>query len=205
MIGILDYGMGNLLSVWNAVQQLGDTAKICQCPDDLKDIDRIILPGVGAFRDCMMNLNNRGFSEALHSFAIIKGMPVLGICLGMQVMASKGFEGGEHEGLCWFDSQAVRIRPSDRSLRIPHVGWNEVKYKKDSVFFANIPESPDFYFVHSYYMECNNPNDVEATFNYGGTFTAAICKNNIFATQFHPEKSQDYGLKVLENFLKWKP
>ncbi len=205
MVGILDYGMGNLLSVWNAVQALGKAAKICRSPDDLKDTESIILPGVGAFRDCMMNLNDRGFLETLHDCALIKGMPILGICLGMQVMARKGFEGGEHAGLGWFDSQVIRIKPSDPSLRIPHIGWNEVEYKRNSVFFTDIPVSPDFYFVHSYYMECNNPNDVEATFNYGGTFTAAIRKNNIFATQFHPEKSQDYGLKVLENFLKWNP
>jgi imidazole glycerol-phosphate synthase subunit HisH len=205
MVGIIDYGMGNLLSVYHAVEMAGADVQICREPEELDDAERLILPGVGAFRDCIMNLTQKGFVEALQESVIRKGTPILGICLGMQVMARRSLEGGEFHGLGWYEADVVRLTPDDASLRVPHTGWNDVTYRSGSVLFANLPPMPDFYFVHSYYMACDRPEDIEATCDYGGIFTAAVRKANIFATQFHPEKSQDYGMCVLKNFLKWRP
>ncbi|TSA38384.1 MAG: imidazole glycerol phosphate synthase subunit HisH [Porphyromonadaceae bacterium] len=205
MVGIIDYGMGNLMSVQHALNFLGAEVKVCENPGSLSDIDRIVLPGVGAFGDCIKNLRQMGFVEPLGDMVMRDGVPILGICLGMQVMARRSFEGGEHEGLGWIDGDVIRIRPEDTSLRVPHIGWNEVHYDSESPLFARLPDICDFYFVHSYFVHCNDPGDVEATCYYGGTITAAIRKKNVFATQFHPEKSQDYGLRILENFLKWEP
>jgi imidazole glycerol-phosphate synthase subunit HisH len=203
MVGIIDYGMGNLLSVFNAVEYLGAEAKICHKPEEIEQCERIILPGVGAFEECMCNLRDLNLINSLNYFAFNKKKPVLGICLGMQAMAKKSYEFGEHTGLGWFDAEVTRIIPIDSTLRVPHVGWNEIIYKNDSPLFRGLPEHPDFYFVHSYFMKCKDYHDVDATVEYGATITAAVRKENIFATQFHPEKSQDYGLKIIENFLKW--
>jgi glutamine amidotransferase len=205
MIGLIDYGMGNLLSVYHALDWLGADVRICKHPEDLRQLERFILPGVGAFRDCIANLSRQGFVDGLEEAVIRQRKPILGICLGMQAMARRSFEGGEYLGLGWFDAEVVRLQPSDPALRVPQVGWNQVDYRSGSIFFTGLPAAPDFYFVHSYYMKCASESDVEATCDYGGTVTAAVHKENIFATQFHPEKSQDYGLKVLENFLNWNP
>ncbi|MFM9945902.1 MAG: imidazole glycerol phosphate synthase subunit HisH [Bacteroidia bacterium] len=205
MIGIVDYGMGNLLSVYSAFDYLDEKVKICKNPEDLQLADRIVIPGVGAFQDCIRKLQSSGFAEALNIHCINQAKPTLGICLGMQVMANNSTEGGETIGLGWFDASVIKLHPNDKSLRIPNIGWNEVNYKKDVVLFNRLPANPDFYLVHSYYMKCNNTENIVATYEYGQTVTAAILKDNIFATQFHPEKSQDYGLVILENFLKWNP
>ncbi|MDQ7837903.1 MAG: imidazole glycerol phosphate synthase subunit HisH [Thermodesulfobacteriota bacterium] len=205
MIGIIDYGMGNLLSVYHGLEMVGAEVKVCARGEDIKDVERIVLPGVGAFGDCMTNLTEKGFTEALNKAIIHQGKPILGICLGMQAMARRGFEGGEHKGLGWIEGDVVRLQPDDPLLRVPHVGWNEVHYRQESPLFAGLPLSPDCYFVHSYHLRCDHEHDVDAICNYGGAVTAAVRRNNIFGTQFHPEKSQDYGLQVLSNFLKWKP
>lgn len=205
MVGIVDYGMGNLLSVYNAVETAGGNAKICSTPQELARVSRIVLPGVGAFRDCIKNLTDKGFVDALDEAVFHEGKPIFGICLGMQVMAHRSFEGGEYQGLGWFEADVVRLKPDDPSLRVPQIGWNNVGYRPDSFLFAGHPENPDFYFVHSYYMKCDQKDDIHATCDYGGAVTAAVGKNNIVATQFHPEKSQDYGVQVLQNFLKWRP
>jgi glutamine amidotransferase len=205
MIGVIDYGMGNLRSVRNALEMLGAEVKICAVPEDLEDVERIYLPGVGAFRDCMANLKQRGFAQALEGAVLRQGKPIIGVCLGMQAMARKSFEGGEYEGLGWIDADVVRLEPNDPSLRVPQIGWNEVNYRHDSPFFAGLSPAPNFYFVHSYYLEVNDPALVDATCDYGNIVTAAIRKNNIFATQFHPEKSQDNGLRLIANFLQWNP
>jgi glutamine amidotransferase len=204
MIAIVDYGMGNLLSVYHALEMIGSEPKICTLPEELHDAERIILPGVGAFRDCIHNLRTRGFVEALELEIIRKGKPLLAICLGLQVLARRSFEGGEYEGFAWFQADVVRLRPADPGLRVPQIGWNDIDYRAGSPLFAGVPAHADFYFVHSYFMGCDNPDDVEARCDYGGPVTAAVRKNNIFATQFHPEKSQDFGLRVLDNFAKWK-
>jgi len=204
-VGIINYGMGNILSVFHAVEMVGGDPKICNAPEELLNVDKIILPGVGAFKSCMDNLESKGFLIGLHETVIRKGKPILGICLGMQVMAKLGFEGGEFKGLGWFNAEVIRLHPDNSALRVPHIGWNDIRYRKESPLFSGLTLHPEFYFVHSFSMKCKNENDVEATCEYGEVITAAIKKDNIFATQFHPEKSQDYGLKVLENFLKWKP
>jgi len=205
MIGIVDYGMGNLLSVCSALEYLGAEARLCTDPEALGRAERIVLPGVGAFADCMSNLRNRGFIEALQTLVMAKGRPILGICLGMQAMARRSEEGEPCDGLGWIAADVVRLSPDDTSCRIPHVGWNETEYRPDSPCFAGLPTSPDFYFVHSYQMQCDDPETVDATCWHGQTVTASVRFQNIFATQFHPERSQDYGLRVLENFLSWSP
>ena len=205
MIGIIDYDMGNLFSVYHAFEMVGAKVRICSEAEDIRDVERIVLPGVGAFQDCMMNLVKRGFDDALNEAVFNQGKPVMGICLGMQVMALRSFEGGEYPGLGWFESDVVRLQPDESSLRVPHIGWNDVDYRKDSPLFKNLPASPDFYFVHSYHFVCHDESYLEACCDYGETVTAAVKKDNIFATQFHPEKSQDYGLRILKNFLDWKP
>ncbi len=205
MTGIVDYGMGNLLSVFNAFEMAGGNAFICSRPEELQKAERLVLPGVGAFRDCMRNLTEKGFTEVLDDYVNRLCRPVLGICLGMQAMARRGFEGGEFRGLGWFDADVVRLRPSDPSLRVPQIGWNDVSWRTGSDLFGGLPQSCDFYFVHSYYMKCSDDRDVEASCDYGGEVTAAVRKNNVFATQFHPEKSQDHGLKMIANFLGWRP
>lgn len=205
MVGIIDYGMGNLLSVFHALEMVGANVTICNSPTDLKDCSRIVLPGVGSFRDCQKNLRAKGFVEALEEAVRLQAKPILGICLGMQVMGRKSFEGGEYSGLGWFEADVVRLSPNDQTLRIPQIGWNDVTYCPKSPLFKGLPPAPDFYFVHSYNLVCDHAGEVDAICEYGGTVTAAIRKENIFATQFHPEKSQEYGLRVLTNFVNWNP
>lgn len=205
MVGIVDYGMGNLKSVFHALDMVGAEPQICTQPEELDHIERVVLPGVGAFGDCIANLQYKRFDEALHNAVIKRGIPFLGICLGMQVLAQQSAEGGPHSGLGWVAGNVVRLTPSDPTLRIPHVGWNNIHYPPEHPLFARLPAAPDVYFVHSYFLRYENNEDVCATCDYGGAVTAAVCKNNIFATQFHPEKSQDYGLQILENFLSWTP
>jgi len=205
MVGILDYGMGNLLSVYSAFDYLAADVTICKYPEDLAGVDRIVIPGVGAFKDCIDKINNTGFREALDIEVLKNGKPTLGICLGMQIMASKGTEGGDYDGLGWFDATVIRLHPIDTDKRVPNIGWNDITFNSDVQLFKGLPEKVDFYLVHSFYMKTVAPSDVVASYDYDFPVTAAILKNNIFATQFHPEKSQDYGLKILENFIAWKP
>ena len=203
MIGIVDYGMGNLLSVYNALEVLGVDVHICKSPDELEDMDRIILPGVGAFRDCILNLGDKGYIPVLNQLVLKEKRPILGICLGMQMMAKMSYEFGETKGLGWIDAEIVRLSPVDQSLRIPHIGWNNITFRKESTLFNRLVTDIDVYFVHSYYMRCTNQNDIIATFDYSGSFTAAIQVDYIIGVQFHPEKSQDYGLQMLQNFINW--
>ncbi len=205
VVGIVDYGMGNLLSVQHALEFLGADTAILGNPRELERADRLVLPGVGAFAEGIRRLRETGLADALGEAATGRLVPILGICLGMQLMARRGFEGGARDGLGWFDGDVVRLPREAQSVRLPHVGWNEVSWRKESVLFRDLPPLADFYFVHSYHLECKDNRDVEAVCEYGIPFTAAVRKDNIFATQFHPEKSQDYGIRVLENFLKWRP
>jgi imidazole glycerol-phosphate synthase subunit HisH len=205
MVGILDYGMGNLLSVYSAFDYLAIDVMICKTPDDLRKVDRIVIPGVGAFEDCIDKINEGGFRESLDHEVLVAAKPTLGICLGMQVMATTGTEGGAHDGLGWFEASVIRLTPANPEKRVPNIGWNDVSYDPKIPLFKGLPEKVDFYLVHSYYMKTKNAADVVATYDYDHPVTAAVLKNNIFATQFHPEKSQDYGLKILENFIAWKP
>lgn len=205
MVGIVDYGMGNLLSVFNAFEYLGVGVKICSKPEDLGQVDRIILPGVGAISQCISRLNKSGFSEALNEQVIKLAKPTLGICLGMQVMATQSFEGGIHTCLGWFDADVVRLNPDSSTLKVPNIGWNTIQYNKEIPLFKRLPDSADFYLVHSFQVKVKNESEQVASYQHGETVTAAVMKDNIFATQFHPEKSQDLGLTLLENFINWKP
>jgi len=205
MIGIVDYGMGNLLSVYSAFDYLGAEVKVCKHPEELLTVDRIVIPGVGAFKDCIDKIVSTGFKEVLDEQVLQRGKPILGICLGMQVMAKIGLEGGENKGLGWFDATIVKLSPKYPTLRIPNIGWNDVSFDPNIFLFKGVPQNADFYHVHSYFMDVNDASDIVATYEYRQRVTAAVLKDNIFATQFHPEKSQDHGLKILENFIVWKP
>ena len=205
MIGIIDYGMGNLHSVISAVEMAGGDAELVDDPDLLGDYDKLILPGVGAFRDCIDFLNKTGMKSALDQQVVSNQIPILGICLGMQVMARKSYEFGEYSGLGWIPADVVKISEHFDVPRMVHMGWNNLSYK-ESFLFEGLPENPDVYFVHSYYMKCDDESMIIASCEYGKAecITAAVCYKNICCTQFHPEKSQSYGLRILENFIGWQ-
>lgn len=198
---ITDYGMGNLDSVARAVQECGGNPLISQKAQDFQEAHYIILPGVGAFATGMNHLFNSGLNEILYEQVINQGIPFLGICLGMQILATKGLEGGETQGLDWIEGEVKRLEPDTPDIRIPHVGWNEVIFDKPSPLFQGISPGKDFYFVHSYHFFCQHHKDVIAYTPYCGNFVSAVNKDNIFGVQFHPEKSQRIGFQVIKNFL----
>lgn len=170
-------------------------------PEELDRADRIVLPGVGAFEDAMRNLRDRGLDEALAKAVLAEGAPLLGICLGMQLLAERGTEGTETPGLGFVAGVVARLEPTATDRRIPHVGWNEVHEQRPSTLLQGIPRDADFYFVHSYHVRCNDRDDVAAMTPYCGGFSSVIERRNIFGTQFHPEKSQRHGFALLKNFL----
>lgn len=194
--------MGNLRSVQKAFEKIGFYPTITHDHDRIKEASHIVLPGVGAFGDAMTNLNNLGLVELLNTQILEQKKPFLGICLGMQLLATKGYEFGEHKGLGWIEDSEV-VRFDETGLKIPHVGWNEINFHNPSILFKDIPDHSDFYFVHSYYFDAPKTY-VTAECNYGSSFICAIQKENIFATQFHPEKSQIHGLKIIKNFANFK-
>lgn len=204
MIVVVDYGLGNLFSVAKAFEMVGAQVKISSDPEEIKQAERLVLPGIGAFGDGIDYLSKNGLDKILSTEVMVNKKPFLGICLGMQLLADIGYEYGEHKGLSWVKGQVRKLKVSG-DLKVPHVGWNDVVRVGKSPMFEGIKDSADFYFVHSYQLICDESDDVVAATVYGETVTAAIQKNNIFATQFHPEKSQEVGLKLLENFVNWKP
>lgn len=197
MIVLIDYGVGNLYSVAKAAAYVGGDVKISSEAKDIRNAEKIILPGVGAFGDCMKNLEATGLIPTIKQ-EISAGKPILGICVGMQILFAGSEESSNVDGLKIFDGLVKRIRAGD--LKIPHMGWNSIKFG-DSKLFAGLSGEPYFYFVHSYHAVPNDKNLIAATTAYGEEVTAAIEFENIFATQFHPEKSGDVGLQVLENFV----
>ena len=205
MIVIIDYGLGNLFSVCNVFKLLGIKAIISSKPDDIKNAERLVLPGVGAFGDGILNLKRLGLDRILTAEVIDKKKPFLGICLGLQLLADKGFEYGEHQGLGLVHGEVRKLDTEKSGLKLPHIGWNSIQTVRSSPLLDNIQPDADFYFLNSYHLVCKNPNDLIATTFYGENVTAAIQRLNIFGVQFHPEKSQDNGLKLLENFANWKP
>jgi len=198
MIVIVDYGMGNLRSVQKGFEKVGSVAAISRDPDLIRTADRLVLPGVGAFPECMRNLTRLNLVEPLLEF-IRSGKPFLGICLGLQLLFDESDEFGRHDGLKVIPG---RVTAFDRTmgLKIPHMGWNSVSFRKDVPLFRGIPGGMYFYFVHSYYVVPAEPSDVAAESRYGIEFTCAIGRDNVYAVQFHPEKSQEFGLKILSNF-----
>ncbi len=195
MIGIIDYGMGNLRSVEKAFQFLGFDAKTSDDIDFLEKADKIVLPGVGAFADAINTIKNKKFDKVIKE-QVDKGKPFLGICLGMQMIFDVSFENGEYDGLGLIPG-IVKKLPDN--VKIPHIGWNDLKIYKDEPLFKNLGENPYVYFVHSYYLETDAPVVCATTF-YGKEIQVAVQKDNIFAVQFHPEKSGDVGLEILKNF-----
>ncbi|MDA8744107.1 imidazole glycerol phosphate synthase subunit HisH [Rubripirellula amarantea] len=200
MITIVDYQMGNLRSVQKAIERVGGEARISSDPSEIAQAEKLILPGVGAFGDAMAELNHRDLASPIRDF-VASGRPFLGICLGLQLLFERGFEHGEHEGLGVIAGDVVRFAPAPQR-KVPHMGWNSVVKKHDAPVLADIETGTHFYFVHSYYVRPTDPGVVALECEYGEEFCAMVWKDNIFATQFHPEKSQADGLKVLAAFEK---
>ena len=201
VIAIVDYGMGNLKSVEKAFKKVGIDATVTSSPSVVDNAKAIVLPGVGAFRDCIRNLTDLSLTEAI-SKSIQKGKPYLGICLGLQVLFSESEEFGRCKGLDIFRGRVVRFRIREK---VPHMGWNTIKIANRPPILSEIPDDSFFYFVHSFYVVPDDADIVAATTDYGVTFTSMIWKDNVFATQFHPEKSQKLGLRLISNFLQWRP
>lgn len=199
MIGIVDYGRGNLRSVEKALEKLGYEAKIMISPAEIEDVKGIILPGVGAFADAMDSLNKGNWIKPLQEYTKT-GSPFLGICLGMQLLFEIGEEHGEHPGLGFIRGRVVKF---PMGLKVPHMGWNTLDIKIPEKICADIPDGAHFYFVHSYYAQPLNSGCIAATSEYGLEFPAVVGQDNVWGAQFHPEKSSPWGLVMLNNFGKW--
>lgn len=214
-VAIIDYGSGNLRSAVKAFERAshdhGIDAQITLTnkADDVLKADRIVLPGVGAYADCRKGLAAvSGMVEALDEQVLKSGRPFMGICVGMQLMSSCGMEKTITEGLGWITGDVTLMVPEDDTLKVPQIGWNTLDLKRDHPLFSNIRTGENglhAYFVHSYQLVCQNPDELLATTDYGGPVTAAVIRDNMFGTQFHPEKSQRLGLQLIANFLEWKP
>jgi glutamine amidotransferase len=196
--------MGNKHSVLNALNYLGVAAQVSADPEVIRLADRVILPGVGAFGAAMENLNRSGLREAMNEAVLTRGRPFLGICLGMQLVAERGTEKGLFEGLGWVPGEVRMLTPDDPDIKLPHVGWNDIVIEQDLPLFQGLKKERAFYFVHSYAFCPEDPAHAAAFSDCGGRFVAAVVRDNIFATQFHPEKSQKNGLTILENFAEWE-
>jgi len=217
-VAIIDYGSGNLRSAAKAFERaireagLSDQVTVTDDPEIVSRADRLVLPGVGAFADCRQGLENlAGMHEAICEAVEKDGKPFLGICVGTQLMATKGMEKSTESGtpgFGWIKGDVVEIKPDDPALKIPQIGWNTLDVLIDHPLLADIPTGPDgwhAYFVHSYHIQAESPSQVIATTDYGCPVTAIVGKDNLVGTQFHPEKSQKLGLALITNFMKWKP
>jgi len=211
-VALIDYGSGNLRSAAKALERaareagLSTEIKVTSRAEDVRAADRVVLPGVGAFADCKNGLMALpGMGEALDEAVIRHGKPFLGICVGMQLMATRGLEFQVTEGLGWIPGEVRAIEPRDPSFKIPHMGWNALEIRKAHPLLDGIKSGDHAYFVHSFQLVCANPEDMIATVDYAGPITAMVGRGNFAGTQFHPEKSQATGLRLLTNFLKWAP
>ncbi|MCC3304066.1 imidazole glycerol phosphate synthase subunit HisH [Sneathiella sp. HT1-7] len=209
---IIDYGSGNLRSAAKAFERacresnLSIKINVTSDANEVAAADRIVLPGVGAFRACKNGLLALdGMADALQEAVIEKGRPFFGICVGMQLMASQGIEHGTTEGLGWIGGDVVNLAPDDPGLKIPHMGWNELQVQAAHPLFDGIASGQHVYFVHSYHLAAHDPDHILATVDYGGPVTAIVGRDNMIGTQFHPEKSQETGLRLIANFLRWNP
>lgn len=201
MIAIVDYGLGNINAFINIFKKLHTPIVVAKNKDTLINAEKIILPGVGAFDFAMNKLNSSGMRETLDDLVLGKKIPVIGICVGMQILANSSDE-GRSPGLGYIDSEVKKFQfPENSNIYLPHMGWNDVYPANTSTIFKGL-ENPLFYFLHSYYFKCNNERDILAKSNYGNDFVCATNKENIYGVQFHPEKSHQYGIKLLENFSK---
>lgn len=204
MVVIVDYGMGNLRSVEKGFERFGFDVKVSDNPAEVGNADKLVLPGVGAFKDAMDGLRQRGLTKPIVDY-VQSGRPFLGICLGLQLLFSKGYEDGEHEGLGIIPGRVVRFKFSENGakerLKIPHMGWNQIDFRKEgNPLLQDVPSNAYMYFVHSYYVSPDDSGVIATETEYGIRFTSMVWHRNIFATQFHPEKSQQYGLTILKNF-----
>ncbi|PBC22830.1 MULTISPECIES: imidazole glycerol phosphate synthase subunit HisH [unclassified Mesorhizobium] len=214
-VAIIDYGSGNLRSATKAFERAAREAGISAeidltaDADRVRSADRIVLPGVGAYADCAAGLRAvDGMWEAVEDVAIAKGRPFLGICVGMQLMSERGLEKTVTHGFGWISGDVKEITPTDPALKIPQIGWNTIELRRQHPLFTGIPTGPDglhAYFVHSYHLDAKKPDEVVAVADYGGPVTAAVARDNLVGTQFHPEKSQALGLALITNFLRWRP
>jgi len=211
-VAIVDYGSGNLRSAAKAFERAAresgtnERVVVTSSPAEVAAADRIVLPGVGAFADCRAGLYGvAGMVDTLQREVIDRGKPFLGICVGMQLMATRGVEYGIHTGLDWIAGDVVRIEPADKTLKIPHMGWNELLDLQAHPLLDGIAANEHAYFVHSFHLKASKPETVLATTEYGGRLTAMVGRDNLAGTQFHPEKSQATGLRLIGNFLRWKP
>ena len=210
-ITVIDYGSGNLKSAAKALEAAANNINVdskitvTSDPEIIKQSKKIILPGQGSFRDCYLGVKKiPGLENALNEFVLVKKKPIFGICVGMQLFAKIGYESQETKGFGWIDATVRKINNINKTLKLPHMGWNQIEFKKDFTLFSGLENKSHMYFVHSYELTTKQKNYVVATTNYGNQIIVAIAKENIFGTQFHPEKSQKNGLKILENFLKWE-
>ena len=202
MIVIVDYGMGNLGSVLKSFNRLNIDVKISKSKNDILNADKLILPGVGHFKKGMENLINLDYIDVLNKKVIIDKTPILGICLGMQLFSNYSEEGNV-KGLEWVDSEVLKFKVDNiLKWKIPHMGWNTINIKRDNIFLKNIKNEEIFYFVHGYYMNCKDRKDVLSTTKYCNSFVSSINKENIYGAQFHPEKSHDQGIVIINNFVK---
>ncbi len=199
MIAIIDYGMGNLRSVSKAFERLGHTVNVTRDPRVIADASHVVLPGVGAFPDCMRNLEQMGLVDPIRQ-ALSSGKPFLGICLGLQLLFTESEEFGLHKGLGWIRGRVVRFKTN--GLKVPHMGWNSLNRKKPTPVLDGLPADAMVYFVHSYYVAPDDPSLIATTTEYGMPFASSITVGNVFACQFHPEKSQAVGLMLLRNFAQ---
>lgn len=201
VIVVIDYGMGNIGSVLNMLKKVGATAQPSSDPAVIKEAEKLILPGVGAFDNGMQNLQDKGLIDILNEKVLAQQTPILGICLGVQLFSRRSEE-GTLPGLGWVAADTIRFQfpQNGNNLKIPHMGWNYIEIRRDNALLTGFDDPPRFYFVHSYHVACDHADDVLATSHYGLDFTAAVWRGNIMGTQFHPEKSHKFGLKVLANF-----
>ncbi len=212
MITIIDYGSGNLRSAAKAFERsaqeagLNEKVLVTRDPEIVAKADRIVLPGVGAFKDCRDGLNALdGMRDALQEAVINRAVPFFGICVGMQLMATRSLEYGETKGFDWIGGNVSALTPGDPALKIPHMGWNELILHSDHVLLDGLKNGDHVYFVHTYHVAAENSDQILATVDYSGSVTAIVGRDNMIGTQFHPEKSQEAGLRLISNFLHWKP
>jgi glutamine amidotransferase len=202
MIVIIDYGMGNLGSVLKSFKKVHDNVIISSSKEEIERAEKLVLPGVGHFSSGMKRLKDLDLLDLLHERVICNRVPILGICLGMQLFSKFSYE-GEVAGLGWLDAEVVRFNVEDKlRFKVPHMGWNSIKIEKENILLDGILQSELFYFVHTYHIKCFDKNDVLARTNYSYDFTSIIQKDNIYGTQFHPEKSHGKGLKIIKNFAQ---
>jgi glutamine amidotransferase len=199
MITIVDFNMGNLGSIQNMLKKIGCESQITLDPERIAAAGKLVLPGVGAFDAGMENLERSGLIQVLNKRVLEDGVPILGICLGMHLM-TRGSAEGQRSGLGWVDAETIRFKPADVTLKVPHMGWNRVTEVRPSPLTEDLPAEPRFYFVHSYFVRCHDPDDVVVTTRYGSVFHSGFQHRNVFGVQFHPEKSHTFGAALLRNF-----